>query len=105
MTGTENCIAQDARWTRGRAIYRQMVTDKREEQIRRIQGFAPKDRAGLFGWLYSHIMRVVAAMSPTSRRIERDRRAAQEMRHSRLSRSKYQPGVHQRKQFNQRRAS
>ena len=102
--GDDNRRQQTDRWTRGRVLWRQIVLDKREAQIRQLTGVVPATRAGLFGWLYSHILRIVAAVSPTSRRLERDRRTAQEMRHSRLSRSKYQPGVHQRRQFNARRA-
>ena len=102
--GDDNRRQQADRWTRGRAFWRQMVIDKREAQVRRLTGASPATRTGLLGWLYHHILRVVAMVSPTTRRLERERRVAQEMRHSRLSRSKYSPGTHQRRAFNARRS-
>ena len=105
MNGENNRIVQADRWARGRAVWRQMVIDKREAQLLRLQGVArASGKTGLLGWLYHHILRVVALVSPTTRRLERERRTAQEMRHSRLSRSKYAPGVHQHRQFNARRS-
>ncbi len=106
MNGHENNRQQDERWRRGRALWRQMVTDKRNAQVAKLYGGQHGyNRAGLLGWLYDKILRIVAAISPTTRRLDRERRTAQEMRHSRLSRSKYNPGIHQRRSFNQRRAS
>ena len=102
MNGDENVRQQAARWVRGRALYRQWVADKRDTQIRRLYGHGPTGRTGLFGRLYAMMLRIVASFSPVTRRLERERKVAQEMRHSRLARSKYAPGLHQRRTFNRK---
>jgi hypothetical protein len=105
ISGAANRTAQVERWVRGRAIYRQYVLDKRDAQMRRLTGAPVGNRAGLLGWLYDRLLRIVAIVSPTSRRLEREKRVAQEQRHTAWMRSQTNPMSHQRRRVFNRKAS
>ena len=85
-----------------RAVYRRGVIAKRNAQMESLYG-APLS-GGFLSRFWQTILRFVVRMTPTVRRLERERRTAQEVKH-RFSRTKYaNPVVGRRHQMNTRRA-
>jgi len=107
VTGEENRLRQHRAWhgiNGARATYRRMVIAKRQAQLEALYGTAPTDTHWLARF-WSLVLRTVARATPTVIRLERERREMQEIRHARLSRSRYNPLPHQRRRAtNQRKA-